>query len=93
MGVHTPEIGGKPEQERLISYLPLSHIAGFTLDVAIPAWFTATTPGSPGMRPHTQSAFDSELYSPSDARSPYQYCICRYTIENNQTWKVMLSSY
>merc|ERR1719399_776016 len=45
MGVHTPEIGAKPEQERLISYLPLSHIAGFTLDVAIPAWFTATCPG------------------------------------------------
>jgi long-chain-fatty-acid--CoA ligase ACSBG len=41
---HTPEIGAGG-QERLISYLPLSHVAGFLLDVAIPAFFTAIGPG------------------------------------------------
>jgi len=41
---HTPEIGAGG-QERLISYLPLSHVAGFLLDVVIPAYFTASCPG------------------------------------------------
>jgi long-chain-fatty-acid--CoA ligase ACSBG len=41
---HTPEIG-RDGQERLISYLPLSHVAGFLLDVVIPIFSTATFSG------------------------------------------------
>merc|ERR1719409_1552026 len=40
MFAHVPEIGAKPEQERTLSYLPLSHVAGFLLDIIIPAFFT-----------------------------------------------------
>merc|ERR1719165_17464 len=40
----TPELG-RDGQERLLSYLPLSHIAGFLLDIASPILTTAEHPG------------------------------------------------
>lgn len=44
MFAHCPEIGSKEEQERMISYLPLSHVAGFLLDIVIPTFVTAYLP-------------------------------------------------
>eukprot|EP01062_Namystynia_karyoxenos_P078788 TRINITY_DN8171_c0_g3_i1.p1 TRINITY_DN8171_c0_g3~~TRINITY_DN8171_c0_g3_i1.p1 ORF type:complete len:809 (+),score=261.72 TRINITY_DN8171_c0_g3_i1:94-2520(+) len=41
-----PEIGSSP-QERIISYLPLSHVAGMLVDIAIPMFTTARAGGSP----------------------------------------------
>mmetsp|Transcript_1691 Transcript_1691/g.3027 ORF Transcript_1691/g.3027 Transcript_1691/m.3027 type:complete len:743 (-) Transcript_1691:138-2366(-) len=36
-----PQYGKAPEQERIISYLPLSHIAGMLADIALPLYSTA----------------------------------------------------
>mmetsp|Transcript_49223 Transcript_49223/g.107331 ORF Transcript_49223/g.107331 Transcript_49223/m.107331 type:complete len:1135 (-) Transcript_49223:616-4020(-) len=38
-------LGVEYEQERILSYLPLSHVAGFLLDVIMPIALTATTKG------------------------------------------------
>lgn len=35
----------EPKQERIVSYLPLSHVAGFMVDVCSPMVMTATKPG------------------------------------------------
>merc|ERR1719329_594495 len=35
------KFGTEYEQERVLSYLPLSHVAGFLLDIALPLWMTA----------------------------------------------------
>ena len=40
-----PHIGAKPEQERVISYLPLSHVAGMMVDIVMPMCITADKPG------------------------------------------------
>lgn len=42
---HLPFIGAKPEQERILSYLPLSHAAGTLLDIVTSIVVSATKPG------------------------------------------------
>jgi len=41
----TVGIGKEPKQERILSYLPLSHVAGFMVDVCSPMVMTATKQG------------------------------------------------
>jgi long-subunit acyl-CoA synthetase (AMP-forming) len=40
-----PFIAERKEQERLVSYLPLSHAAGINLDIVAPVVVTALRPG------------------------------------------------
>jgi long-chain-fatty-acid--CoA ligase ACSBG len=42
---HLPFIGAKKEQERILSYLPLSHAAGTLLDIVTAIVVSATKPG------------------------------------------------
>merc|ERR1719215_66062 len=44
---YVPDVGmTKGEEERLISYLPLSHVAGMMVDIICPLIITAYKPGS-----------------------------------------------
>jgi acyl-CoA synthetase (AMP-forming)/AMP-acid ligase II len=45
IGQHQPLMGATYEQERILSYLPLSHAAGLLVDVAQPIVVTATQKG------------------------------------------------
>ena len=38
-------VGDLPEEERIISYLPLSHVAGMMVDIVSPMMITSTKPG------------------------------------------------
>eukprot|EP00039_Didymoeca_costata_P018185 m.332454 g.332454 ORF g.332454 m.332454 type:complete len:762 (+) comp16948_c0_seq1:162-2447(+) len=40
-----PQIGTTKEEERILSYLPLSHIAGMMVDIVMPIMMSATRPG------------------------------------------------
>lgn len=42
---HLPHIGREAEQERILSYLPLSHVAGMLVDIVFSIITTATRPG------------------------------------------------
>ena len=46
----------RPTQERGLSYLPLSHVAGMMLDIVFPLWATARTPAH--MTLHFARAYD-----------------------------------
>jgi long-chain-fatty-acid--CoA ligase ACSBG len=39
------EVGMRPEQERILSYLPLSHVAGMMVDIVTPVVLTSASPG------------------------------------------------
>jgi len=38
-------VGTKPEEERVVSYLPLSHVAGMMVDIVLPLICAAELPG------------------------------------------------
>ena len=40
-----PHVGAKAEQERIISFLPLSHVAGMLVDIVMPVAVSADKPG------------------------------------------------
>jgi long-chain-fatty-acid--CoA ligase ACSBG len=44
-GLQMPGVCVKEEEERVLSYLPLSHVAGMLVDIIMPLAMTATRPG------------------------------------------------
>jgi len=63
-GNEMPGIAMKEEQERVLSYLPLSHVAGMLVDIVMPMVMTATRPG--WMTAYFARAYDLKAGSVGD---------------------------